>query len=374
MSEKLNIVLGNEFVTHKGVHYVAKSGCGDEAELDESGLQVGAQCDPAPARVAKSPDEIVYINRQNSAVELGMKAAEDEVRKRLLARFSQSREVTVIATDQFAVPDLAKGRSLHRQFNNRFRKGTGKDIDNCGSLVEDVRKALAQILEEVSLFIQLDHSDNVKNYLTEAAYDGFLSRYGISSHTEFKESLISEEFLSEGIRLSHVHPNVSKPFEEALSHVSFSLFNVRVLFERVIRDHLARMAMSCGWDDAVNTREDGTPFYNSEPGESVRNAVNFGGRGDKPIIACLGVVGGVPTLISHQSSGHVQLFMEEDRLKKRVDRKVILGGLEFYHQVVAEEDDIPASNGYPLMGMPEPVSTELIMTSTSAESVFPISK
>ncbi len=351
----------------------------DLVSFDDDSSVPPAQCDPAPPRVAKRPEEIVYINRQTSAVELGLKAAELEVRKRVLARFAGRPELGVIGVitgDQFALADLAKGRPLHQQFNARFKKASGgKNIDDCGDLVEDISRVVKEVLSAVRLFVQLDHSDNVKNFITEEAYAEILSSFAVAqSHTAFKEALISPNLLSVGINLSQVLPQVSKPFEESLSHGCFGLQNVGVLFERIIRDHLTRMAIACQWDDAVNTRTDGKPFYQPEPGELPRNAVNFGRFEEKPVVACLGVVAGVPTLIAHQSSGSVQMFMEEDKNKKRVDRKVILGGLDFYEQVIATELEIPATKGYAAMNMPKPVVPELIMTSTSAEHVLQLGK
>lgn len=371
MSEMLHIVLGNPLVTYQGVHYAAQSGCGDEENFDNTDEELldVSTCDPKPASVPKHPNDLVFINRQAAALVAGLKAAEDEVKSKLLRTFPGMKEVAVIGADAFALSDLIKRGELHHQFNRRFSKKTGRNLSECVNLIDEIRSALQVIMQQVRLHVQLDHSDNVKNFLLPDVYDMLVETYASGSRNNFKHALVGQNLLSAGINLGQLLPQVSSQFKVALDGSCFTFEDVSIIFERVIRDHLYRMAVNLDWDETVNdnptTRK---PFYTQEEGEEPRNAINF--VGERPVVACVGVVAGVPSLIAHQSDGGVvRMFMEHDPVRRRVDSRIIEAGLAFYDQVVAKVDSIHSDKHHPEMKMPKPVRTELFMARTGVEQI-----
>lgn len=378
MREMLHIVMGNPLVTYQGVHYAAQSGCGDEENFDVNDEAVSgevtdpAACEPKSVPIHKHPGDIVYVNRQSSALEVGLKSAELEVRKRLIAAFPDSREVRVICADNFALRDLVKLNAFHTHFNRRFSGKAGKNLSECGDLIDRLRVELQSILWDVRLHVQLDHSDNVKNFLNPEDYDSLVEKFAAGSRNNFKHALVGGALLCDGITLNQLLPQVAGQFQVPLDWSCFRLEDVSVIFERVIRDHLYRMAVNLDWDETVNENPvTKKPFYVPELGEEPRNAINFVGPDMKPVVACVGVVAGVPALISHQSDGGVvRLFMEEDSVRRRVDQRIIEAGLGFYEHRVATAPSIPADKHHEEMKMPKPVRTELFMARTGAEQVI----
>lgn len=334
------------------------------------------RCELEPDEDGTSPETpseddgsgLVVANAQATAIDATFTIIGNKLKDVLMDKFKTSGAGDPLASsiihDAYAIYDLARASTVDPRFARRFRSTVDRDLDDTGSLLEEISQLISAFRARTRMTVQLDHGGNLYHFLRSNDLEAEeqkkmregerilgerllnLGLIGRISRHQIKKALAGPNGMKVPLTMDLFIPQVQGLVSNHLLQSIFRLEEIELDPERVLHDLMLREASRLDLDDPDdwNLDDSGIPFH---PIKSVFINEVIKDASDKPAKSrhseiktrletkCLGIVAGLGVRLSalHDPGPiEIRMVMQRDPTKSRVTKDVIEAGLRVFRE------------------------------------------